>query len=237
MIIMQFGSELVLFSSFATITISVIIGLYLIRLWYSQENRLITDLPLVFSISMMSNAINMVMIIMPLVLDFTPSMEYFRLRSLIIGASIIPMIGALFQIWLPSKKKYHIRLLLLFTLYWGTIVFLGTTEEFIMMMCIPLIIITGIVIMATFIITMKTGRLKEVRSDFMIVSVIFSMASQMFRVSLVATPFFYIQDVLFMISFIIIGLGFAIPNRNKGVKGKKEPESEIQENVDITVST
>ena len=233
---MQFGTELVLYSTIATILISLIVGYYLFRLWYRQENRLMTDLPLVFAISVLSNAINMVMIMMPLVLEFTPSMEYFRVRSMVIGASTIPMIGALFQIWLPRIKRYHNRLVLLFAAYWGTVVLLGTTESFIMMMCIPLLLVTGIVIMATFVITWKTGRLTELRSDIMIVSVMFSMGSQVFRMNLASTPLFYIPDLLFMISFILIGLGFAIPNRAKQKKEKEEEFSQIPQSVDLAVS-
>ena len=233
---MQFGMELVLFSNFAIILISAIVGYYLIHLWYRQENRLMTDLPLVFAISVMSNAINMVMIMMPIVGDFTPSMEYFRIRSVVIGASVVPMIGALFQIWLPSIKKYHNRLLLLFAGYWGMVVLLGSTQEFIMMMCIPLLIASGIVIGATFVITWKTGRLTELRSDIMIISVIVSMGSQILRMSLSSTPLFYIPDVLLMISFILIGLGFAVPNRARNKKKREEQHSRIQQSVDISVS-
>ncbi len=233
---MQFGTEMVFFSNLAIILISLIVAYYLISLWYRQENRLMTDLPLVFAISVMSNAFNMAMIVMPLVLDFTPSMEYFRVRSMVIGASVVPMIGALFQIWLPSIKKYHNRLLLLFAAYWGTVVLLGPTQEFIMMMCIPLLIVSGIVIGATFVITWKTGRLTELRSDIMIVSVIFSMGSQVLRMSLSSTPLFYIPDVLLMISFILIGLGFALPNRT--MKKKQEEQlAKAQHSVELSVAT
>jgi len=230
---MQFGSELVLFSSFATIVISVIVSTYLLRLWFRQKNRLMTDLPLVFAISMVSNAFNMVMIVLPIIWSFTPSMEYFRFRTLIIGASVIPMLGALLQIWLPSKKKYHNRFVYLFALYWGLVTFLGATQEIIMAMCIPLILVSGVVIMATFIITWKTGRLKEIRSEFMVVSMVFTMASQVLRVQLVSTPFFYIPDLLFMISFIIIGLGFATSWKDE-VKDEK-PDSSMQQHADLTV--
>ncbi len=233
---MQFGTELVFFSNLAIILISLIVGYYLISLWYHQENRLITDLPLVFAISVMSNAINMAMIVMPLVLEFTPSMEYFRVRTMVIGASVVPMIGALFQIWLPRIKKYHNRLVLLFAAYWGSVALLGPTEGFIMMMCIPLLLASGVVIGATFVITWKTGRLTELRSDIMILSVILSMGSQVLRVSLLSTPLFYIPDVFLMISFIMIGLGFAIPNRAKKKKEREQQESQIAQSVELSVA-
>lgn len=233
---MQAGIELVVFSNVAIIVISLIVGSYLIRLWHSQANRLITDLPLVFAISIMSNAINMVMIILPLIGDFTPSMEYFRIRTMVIGATVVPIIGAMLQIWLPSRKKYHNRILLLFAAYWASVAFLGPTQDFIMMMCIPLLLASGVVIVATFIITWKTGRLTEVRSDLMIISTVFSMFSQVLRVSLAATPFFYIPDLSLMISFVIIGFGFAIPHRNRKKEAEKESQSRAQPEIDVTVS-
>jgi len=232
---MQVGTELVVFSNVAIIVISLIVGLYLIRLWHSQANRLITDLPLVFAISVMSNAINMVMIILPLIAEFTPPMEYFRLRTMVIGATVVPIIGAMLQIWLSSKKKYHNRILLLFGAYWSSVALLGPTQEIIMMLCIPLLLASGVVIVATFIITWKTGRLTEVRSDLMIISTVFSMGSQVFRVSLASTPLFYIPDVFLMISFIIIGFGFAIPHRNRKKESEREPKSRVQQDIDVAV--
>ena len=229
---MQSGSELVLMSTLATMVISLIVASYLIRLWYHQENRLLTDLPLVFSIAMISNAINLVMIMLPIVWSFTPSMEYFRIRSMVIGGSVVPILGLMFQIWLPSIKKYHNRLVLLFVLYWGIIATFGRTQGFIMMMTIPLILASGIAIIATFIVTWKTGRLKEIRSDLLIISTFFSMASQVFRMQLVSTSLFFVPDLLLMISFVLIGVGIINPWYNED-KVRQEHGQDVEISVPI----
>ncbi len=232
---MQFGTELVLISSLGTVAISMIVGIFLIRIWYRQENRLITDLPLVFAIAIMSNAINMMMIILPIVGEFTASIEYFRLRTMIIGGSVIPIFGTMFQIWLPSKKKYHNRILLVFLAYWASIAVFGPTESFIMMMCIPLILVSGVIIGATFIITWKTGRLTEVRSDLMVFSLPFSMGSQVLRLSFVSTPFFYVPDLLLMISFFFVGFGFYLPYRKMNAEKERKSREQLEQNVDLLV--
>ena len=198
-------------STLATTVISLTISFYLIRVWYRQENRLLTDLPLVFAIAMISNAINLVMIMVPIVGSFTPSMLYFRVRSMVICGSVVPILGLMFQIWLPSLKRHHYKMVFLFLAYWGIIAVFGATQGFIMMMTIPLILASGIVIISTFAVTWKTGRLKEIRSDLLIISTFFSMGSQVLRMQLIATSLFFVPDVLFMISFVMIGLGIINP--------------------------
>ena len=226
---MQTGSELVLMSTLATMVISVVVASYLIRTWYRQDNRLMTDLPLVFSIAMISNAINLVMIMLPIVGSFTPTMEYFRIRSMVICWSVIPILGLMFQIWLPSIKRHHNKMVLLFLGYWAIIAVFGSTQGFIMIMTIPLILASGIVIISTFAVTWKTGRLKEIRSDLLIFSTFFSMGSQVLRMQLISTSLFFVPDLLFMVSFVLIGVGIINP-------WYKKDDSKRDEMQDLAVS-
>jgi hypothetical protein len=181
---MQTGNELVLVSSIATILLSAVISMYLGRQWYRQEVRLITDLPLVFAISFVSQALNMIILTLPQLGLLAASMELFRLRSVIISGATVPVLGALLQIWAPSIQRYHNRLVYLLLTYWVSIALFGITEEFVMIMTIPVILGLGIMMMVTFVITWRTGRLKEVRSDFMIVSVLFGKSNRASPVSL-----------------------------------------------------
>jgi hypothetical protein len=84
---------------------------------------------------------------------------------MVIGGAIVPVLGAILQIWTPSYQKYHTRTVLLLTVYWFSIALLGPSEPIIMILTIPILLIISIVMMITFIITWKTGRLKEVRSE------------------------------------------------------------------------
>lgn len=113
----------------------------------------------------------------------------------------------------------------LLTLYWLGIDFLVATETLIMSLLIPVIVILGLVMMFTFIITWRTGRLKEVRSELMVLSVLFGLASQVLRVPLLTTPLFYLPDVLLTISMVLTAIAFGNPwyNREKKVKLEESP--------------
>lgn len=221
-------------SSIATILLSGTIGVYLLRLWWSQPTRLMTDLPLVFAITTMAQAIQIFIGQAPNYGLIQASMELFRLRAIIICFSIVPIFGALLQIWTPRIQKYHNRLVLLVSAIWVATVLLGPTEEFIMIMVIPWILVFGVLMLITFMITWKTGRLKEVRSDLMIVSIIFGMASQALRVPLLGSAMFYVPDVFFMLSMLFIAIAFGNPwyRRENGRREPSATQTEIELAVD-----
>jgi len=231
---MQLGTDLVIISGLLSLVLSATIGVYLFRLWRRQDTRLMTDLPLVFAITTICQALQLFILTLPNIGIISQSLELFRLRSLIIGGSTVPVLGALLQIWAPKFEKYHNRLVLLFSAYWAIMALFGIDESFIMNTTIPLILGFGIVMIATFTITWKTGRLKEVRSDLMVVSVIIGMASQTLRVPLLTTGFFYVPDLLLMLSMIFIALAFGNPWFKSGTKLKEStaPPSEIAVAVD-----
>jgi hypothetical protein len=148
----------------------------------------------------------------------------------IICVSIVPILGALLQIWAPKYQKYHNRAVLAVFAIWIATTLLGPNEEFIMVMVIPWILVFGVLMLATFAITWKTGRLKEVRSDLMIVSIIFGMASQSLRVPLLGSAFFYVPDVFFMLSMLFIAIAFGNPWFRRELNGKEStpPPREIE---------
>jgi hypothetical protein len=194
----------------------------LLHLWRSQATRLMTDLPLVFAITTIAQAVQIFIGQAPNYGIIQQSLELFRLRAIIICFSIVPILGALLQIWAPKFQKYHNKTVLLVSAIWVATSLLGPNEEFIMVMVIPWILVFGVVMLATFAITWKTGRLKEVRSDLMIVSIIFGMASQVLRVPLLGTGLFYIPDIFFMLSMLFIAIAFSNPWYRRE-NGRKEP--------------
>lgn len=219
---MQIGTDLVLLSSMATVVIAVTLSGYLGRKWLSQENRLMTDLPLVFAIAFVGQAFNIAIVTLQHIGLLPPEMIFFRIRTIGIGGSIIPIFGAILQIWAPSIQRYHNRMVYLLTLYWLGIDFLVATETLIMSLLIPVLVILGLIMMTTFIITWRTGRLKEVRSELMVLSVLFGLASQILRVPLLTTSLFYFPDVLLMISMILTAFAFGNPWYNRGKKAIPE---------------
>jgi hypothetical protein len=224
---MQIGTDLVLLSSMATVVIALFLTTYLGRKWLSQEVRLITDLPLVFAIAFVGQAFNIMIVTLQHTGVLPPTMLFFRIRTVGIGGSIIPIFGAILQIWAPSIQRYHNRMVYALALYWLVIDFFVATETLIMTLLIPVLIILGTMMMFTFIITWRTGRLKEVRSELMIISVLFGMSSQILRVPLLSTTLFYLPDVLLTISMVLTALAFANPWYHRGVKTRPEEPPHI----------
>jgi len=223
---MQTGTEFLILSGFLTIIISAATGLLLGWKWYKQEVRLMTDLPLVFSISVICQAANSLVLTLSNTGVLEATMELFRFRTLLIGGGILPISTTLLQIWAPSYKKHHSRTVFLLVMYWFSAALLGTSETIIMMLAIPVMIAISIMMTITFIVTWKTGRLKEVRSELLIASILLAMISQVLRIPLMATSLFYLPDIFLVFSMICIGLGIANPwyareKRNKHEEPKK----------------
>lgn len=226
---MQIGIEFVVLSGVLTIIISAATGVLLGWKWYKQEVRLMTDLPLVFAISVTCQALNSLILTFCNIGVLESTLELFRLRSMIIGGAILPILGTILQIWAPSHQKYHSRTVFLLIVYWFSIALLGTSETIIMVLTIPAMFAISIMMIITFIITWKTGRLKEVRSDLLIASILFAMASQILRIPFMSTSLFYIPDVLVAVSMICIGLGIANPWYSKKTKDhRKESPQMVQ---------
>jgi hypothetical protein len=79
-----------------------------------------------------------------------------------------------------------------------------------MTLVMPLIMVFGLSMIATFAITWKTGRLKEIRSDLMVFSLVIGIFAQALQVPLMTTYLFYVPDVLTTIS--ILGITLALTN-------------------------
>ncbi len=231
---MQFGTEFVIFSSVTIVIISAIVGTYLLRLWLKQSNRLLTDLPLVFAITAISHACQTSVVALSTLGIIEPSLAFFKLRSIIISASIIPVLGALLQIWAPRIQKYHIRILMGVTAYWLLVVYFGVSDSIIMTLTIPLILLVGLMMMVTFIITWKTGRLKEIRSGVMVIALPIIMTSQILRVPLLGTSLFYVPDILLVLSLIITVFAFVSPMK-KSESQKKREEPEAPKEIEMAV--
>ncbi len=224
---MQLGTEFVIFSSITIVIITAIVGTYLLRLWLKQSNRLLTDLPLVFAITSISHACQTLIVALSNLGIIEPSLDFFKLRSIIISASIIPVLGALLQIWAPRIQKYHMKILMSVTAYWLLVVYFGVSDAIIMTLTIPLILLVGLMMMVTFIITWKTGRLKEIRSGVMVIALPIIMVSQILRVPLLGTSLFYIPDILLVISLVITVFAFVSPlKKSESQKKREEPRAE-----------
>ena len=180
---LQFTFNLTLFSGLAASLVAAIMAVYLIVLWNRQENKLLTDLPLMFGIVFIAHASNQIILMLSEYGYLLMTLELFRVRAMIVGGIALPLVGVLLHIWLPAIRRYHIRLIGLVALYWFGVLLLGPTPEIIMLLHLPIILIFMGGMVLTFAITWKTGRLKEVRSDLMVFSAALSFIGQATLVS------------------------------------------------------
>ncbi|MFQ5831732.1 MAG: hypothetical protein ACE5H4_03425 [Candidatus Thorarchaeota archaeon] len=206
---MQTLSDVTVTSVLVTIGLSVLMAAYLIRMWFHQEHRLNTDLPLMFGIVFMAQAVNNLIRLLPMVGILEMTLELFRVRALVIIATSFPLLGVVLHIWLPGIRRHHMKILGALVAYWVTAALLGPTEETIILLVMPVILTLTIGMVLTFAVTWKTGRLKEVRSDLMVVSFIFGILSQV-----VATDIL-LNNVLTAVATVVATLGLTNPWRSR----------------------
>ena len=208
---MQISFEVTFLLSIAAIVISIVMSAYLFSLWYRQENRLLTDLPLVFGVAFLSYTFNMIIQTVTQASIVEASVTLFKLRTLSIGATILPLLAVLMDILLPRYKQHHRRVMVLVVTYWLGITLLGGTEELIMAFLIPIGIVVIIGLIITFTITWKTGRLKEVRSDLLVVTLLLLLVGQISKIPLVNIGIGFIADLITASGTITVALALANP--------------------------
>jgi hypothetical protein len=208
---MQFIIDLTLFSGITASLVAAILATYLIYLWFRQENRLLTDLPLMFGIVFIAHACNQFIVLLSETGLLVTTIEIFRIRALFVGGIALPLVGVLLHIWLPSIRKYHTRIIGLVTLYWMAVALLCPTQEIIMMLHMPIILIFMGGMVLTFAITWKTGRLKEVRSDLMVFSAILSLVGQLSLISLTSMGLNFVSGAIMVVATLCATLALANP--------------------------
>ncbi len=208
---MQISLDTMIMSSLVAAIVSIVLSMYLFFLWYRQENRLYSDLPLAFSIVFTAHALNQMLLSLTMLGLIPASLEFFRVRALVVGGIALPMMVVLLNIWLHRFRKHHLRVMGLLTAYWVAIALFGPTQNIIMMLHLPLIItfIGGMVL--TFIITWRTGRLKEVRSDLMVISTLLSLVGQVSLVSLSTAGLGFVSGVITVVATLLSTIALSNP--------------------------
>jgi hypothetical protein len=209
--LMQIEIELALSANILSAVVSLIVAVFLARLWYRQENRIWTDLPLIFAITFFAMVANTTIQVLTMTGLVESSLEVFRIRTLTIGGSTLPLLAALLTIWLPRFEKHHERIMFLSVIYWILICFAGPTEVFIMTLLIPLLLAFSFGMLITFAITWKTGRLKEVRSDLMVLSLSLGFITQAFKMPMQAAGLDWFTVSIAGFTAVIAGIALYNP--------------------------
>ncbi|MFW9967685.1 MAG: hypothetical protein ACFFEA_11075 [Candidatus Thorarchaeota archaeon] len=198
-------------SSLTTAILSLCLSTYLYFLWKKQANRLYTDLPLMFSIIFISSAVSQILQALPLLGIIGDSVEMFRIRAFVVLVMVVPMVVVLLSILAPRWRRHHYKITAASAIYWIVATFLGTSREQIMTLVIPFLLVLMIGWLVMFSVTWKTGRLKEVRSDLMVLATILSLVSQGGKVAMMAMGIGFVADMITAISVITYTVAIVNP--------------------------
>ena len=208
---MQVTLDTTIMPSIVAAVVSILLSMYLYFLWHRQENRLYSDLPLAFSIVFTAHALNQMLLSLTMLGLIPTSLEFFRVRALIVGGIALPMMVVLLNIWLHRFQRHHLRVMGLLTAYWVAIALFGPTQDIIVMLHLPLIITFMGGIVLTFIITWKTGRLKEVRSDLMVISSLLSLVGQVSLMPLSTAGRGFVSGAITVVATLLSTLALSNP--------------------------
>jgi hypothetical protein len=208
---MQTGLELAIMANIASAIVSLGVVVFLLRHWLRLQVRLYTDLPLLFAIMFSSLAFNTTLQALTLSGMIENTLAVFRLRALIIMGSALPLLAALLVIWLAKYQKYHKRIMIVAIALWFSIALISPTETLILLLLIPPLLVFDLGMVVTFAVTWKTGRLKEVRSDLMIVSLLIGFVSQVIKVQFQAADLDWIPISIAAMSGVLAAIALSNP--------------------------
>ncbi|MFW9800483.1 MAG: hypothetical protein ACFFD9_08605 [Candidatus Thorarchaeota archaeon] len=164
-----------------------------------------------FGVVFIAHALNQSMVLFQGSGYFEVTLDMFRIGALIVGGIALPLVGVLLHIWLPRISRLHIRMIGLVVAYWVSVVFLGPSQDIIMLFHLPVIVVFMSGMIVTFAVTWKTGRLKEVRSDLMAFSSVLSLVGQLTLVSFAALGLGIASSVIAMTATLCATLGLVNP--------------------------
>jgi hypothetical protein len=203
--------ELTVMMSFATMILSLILATYLISVWKEQEARLYTDLPLMLGVIFITAVLSQTMQLLGYLEIIEITVEVFRIRSLIVLGMALPMLGVMLHIWMPHRQKHHSKIVLGLCAYWIIAELISPTSDMIMTLTIPPLIFLMVGWVVTFSITWKTGRLKEVRSDLMVLGTLITMIGQVGRIPFTNMGLAFLPDTLNALGMIFFTLALINP--------------------------
>jgi hypothetical protein len=182
---MQLTIDLASFATLSSSVLSIVLALFLISLWLRQKNHLYTDLPLMFGIMFVAQAVNSIIKLLPNLGIVEASSALFRVRALIIFGTVLPLAVIVLNVWLPRLRRRYSRILGVLALYWAIVTLFAPSDNLVMLLCIPILLVFMIALIVTFSITWRTGRLREVRSGLMVLAFVLAFISQLVASSVI----------------------------------------------------
>lgn len=201
-------AEIAFISSGLSTIVSTILATYLIHKWYHQKARLPFDLPLMFGVVFVASALSQFFKSATLIGFLPDTLEMFRVRTLIIAWVYIPWSLVLMRIMWPSGEKWHMRLWGILTAVSIGVSFFAPTQAIMQAYHTVWILIIIIGVIVTFAITWKTGRLKEVKSELVVLASILAVISQVGQIVWAPAGMTWMGDVftVFSVTFYTVAL-------------------------------
>jgi len=204
-------SEVVFVSSALSTIVSMIVATYLIHKWYNQKTRLPFDLPLMFGVVFVASAVSQFIKSSQMVGILPATLEIFRIRSLVIAWIFLPWTLVLMRIMWPSGIKWHMRLWGVLTALTICVSLFSPSQALIQSYQTTLILVVIIGVIITFAITWKTGRLKEVRSELVLLGSFLAIISQIGQIMWAAVGLTWIADIITVLSIVAYTLALINP--------------------------
>ncbi|TFG08096.1 hypothetical protein EU522_00110 [Candidatus Thorarchaeota archaeon] len=204
-------TEIAFISSGLSTIVSTILATYLIQKWYHQKARLPFDLPLMFGVVFVASALSQLFKSATLIGFIPDTLEMFRLRTFVIAWVYIPWSLVLMRILWPSGEKWHIRLWGMLTAVSVGVSLFAPTQAIMQTYHTVWILIIIIGVIVTFSVTWKTGRLKEVRSELVVIASILAVISQVGQIIWAAAGLTWIGDVFTVFSVTLYTIALINP--------------------------
>lgn len=212
---------------FLVASMTAMLAIYLFRSWLRQDARLYTDLPLMFGVISFAQAINMLLQNLPRGGWVEPTLELFKIRAFVIAGTAVPLLGVVLHIWLHKYQKYHIRAMILTATYWLVTTILAPSEMVIMILHIPILLTLMLAMLVTFVITWRTGRLNEVRSDVLVLALVIGVIGQGIKAPLTAMGLEIVPDILSMVMMTLATIGLSNPWFKMSKSRDERPSSKM----------
>ncbi|TXT55227.1 MAG: conserved membrane protein of unknown function [Candidatus Thorarchaeota archaeon] len=220
---MQILSEITSITALGAAIVALVVGLYLFYLWNQQDVQMYYDLPFLFGITFIAMFLNLIIQSLPGFGIIEYSLLLFKIRTLVIFGTVFPLLAAILIIWFMRYQRYHNKILAALAIYWFVIDIFGTDEALIMILLIPIVFIIILGLIATFLVTWRTNRLKEVRSDLLVLSLISLIISQAGGVALRSMNLDWIVYLINAIATLLAAISFANPWYRRNLDKKQNP--------------
>jgi len=191
--------------------VQILFGVILFRKWISAENRFYTDIPFLFSITLISVGLGeFVDVLMDFGILAKTLLEY-QIRLLILAPGVTAIVFLVAMIWLRDSEKLIIALTSIYGTSYVLIVALSQSIEAMMMLISILLAIMMVAGSVTFLIIWLLKRLPNVNSFLVFLGGIIVMLGQLAEGVFLPQALLWISELIDLVGWSLMFLSIYIP--------------------------